>query len=173
MSAPLEIDGTAGAAVHYGVYVLYNADEVTVTKNTIHDVTNERANLVSDVAGVGILFLGWGQGIEGATIDRNAVYNTGRHGIFMGGVDSADYWLLSPASSEKPGIQRVAGTDEMTGGGIQITEIGTVLLATTTCTIRTADRGHVLSGHLSGRHRGRHRLGEQSASEPVWPGHLG
>ncbi len=88
------IDGTGGP-VHYGVYV-FNAANVVVKGNTIHDMTNEIAYPVSDVAGAGILYFGWGQGITGADIERNTVYNTGRHGIFVGGMDSFTYdWLLS------------------------------------------------------------------------------
>jgi nitrous oxidase accessory protein NosD len=114
-----EIDGTAGT-VHYGVYV-YNANDVTVAKNTIHDMTNEIADPVSDKAGVGILFFGWGQGIEGATIDRNTIYNTGRHGIFIGGEDSAGHWLLSSGViSRNTVFKSWQGPTDDAGGGIQI-----------------------------------------------------
>jgi nitrous oxidase accessory protein NosD len=90
-----EVDGTGGT-VHYGIYA-FNSNNTTVKDNTVHDIKNEIANPVSDVAGAGILFFGWGQGIDGATVEGNTVYNTGRHGIFIGGMQSeTPYdWLLS------------------------------------------------------------------------------
>jgi parallel beta-helix repeat protein len=86
-----EIDGT-GKAVYYGIYG-FNVKDVTIEHVVVHDMTNN----VGDVAGVGILLFGWGQGIDNCIIDRTTVYNTPRMGIFIGGMQSAgEYkWLLS------------------------------------------------------------------------------
>ena len=81
-----EIDGTVGP-VHLGIYPL-NSDNTIVKNNVIHDITNEIGSPVSDKAGVGILFFGWGQGIDGALIEGNTVYNTGRMGIIVCGMQS-------------------------------------------------------------------------------------
>lgn len=87
----ITIDGTS-APVNYGVYA-FNANYVTVAHNTIFGMQND----AYDVAGVGILFYGWGQPMNYETVTTNTVYNTARMGIFIGGVDSAyPYnWLLS------------------------------------------------------------------------------
>jgi hypothetical protein len=92
-----EIDGTV-ATVHYGIYA-FNSDNTAVKNCVIHDITNQIASPGSDVAGVGILFFGWGQGIDGALIENNIVYNTGRMGIFVGGMQSTDPWNFLVASN--------------------------------------------------------------------------
>ncbi len=89
-----EIDGTGGT-VHYGIY-LFNSNSTVVKNNVIHDITNEIGAPGGDVAGVGILFFGWDQGIDDAIIENNTVYNTGRMGIWVGGMDGITYhWEVS------------------------------------------------------------------------------
>lgn len=78
-----EIDGTGGD-VHIGIY-FFNSNNSIVRNNVVHDMKNDPNPPISDVAGLGILFFGWGQGIDGALVEDNTVYNTGRMGIFVGG----------------------------------------------------------------------------------------
>lgn len=92
-----EIDGTV-ATVHYGIYA-FNSDNTAVKNCVIHDITNQIAPPGSDVAGVGIIFFGWGQGVDGALIENNIVYNTGRMGIWAGGMQSATPWNFLVASN--------------------------------------------------------------------------
>jgi len=113
-----EIDGT-GKAVYYGIYG-FNVKHVTISRVVVHDMTNNE----DDVAGVGILLFGWGQGISNCVIDRTTVYNTPRMGIFIGGMESSGMykWLLSDSNviSRSNVYNTWIGPTNDGGGAVQI-----------------------------------------------------
>ena len=117
-----EIDGTDGD-VHYGIYA-FNSQNAIIKNNLIHDIKNQIADPVSDVAGVGILFFGWGQGVNGSIIQNNTVYKCGRMSIFIGGMQSeTPYdWMLSTNNTIKNNIVNATwqGPTSDHGGAIQI-----------------------------------------------------
>jgi hypothetical protein len=77
-----EIDGKGGT-VHLGVYA-FNSNNTTVKNNVIHHLLNDANN----VAGVGIIYYGWGQAIDNALIQGNTVSYTDHHGIWIGAVQA-------------------------------------------------------------------------------------
>ena len=116
-----EIDGTGGT-VHYGIYP-FNSNNTIVKNNVVHDITNEIGAPGYDVAGLGIIYFGWEQGIDNATIENNTVYNTGRMGIFVGGCTPSDVWLLSENNVIRNNTVHHAWqgpTGDYDGGAVQI-----------------------------------------------------
>ncbi len=116
-----EIDGTGGD-VHIGIYGL-NSNNCIIKNNVIHDIKNAIEAPVGDVAGVGIMLFGWGQGIDNGLIQGNTVYNTGRMGIWAGGMNSSTYdFLISSNNVIKNNIVHNAwqGPTNDGGGAIQI-----------------------------------------------------
>ena len=82
-----EIDGTGGE-VNYGIYP-FNSNNTIVKNNVVHDITTLVGGVADNSAGVGITYFGWGQGTDGALVQDNTVYNTGRMGIWVGGMQSS------------------------------------------------------------------------------------
>jgi len=117
-----EIDGTGGV-VHYGVYG-FNANDATVKNMNIHHIVNAVDAPVYDVAGVGILFFGWGQGEDNLKIEDNTIKETGRMGIFIGGMQSeTPYKFLASNSnviSQNTVTKAWQGPTNGGGGAIQI-----------------------------------------------------
>ena len=116
-----EIDGTGGT-VHYGIYA-FNSDNVIARNNVVHDIMNEIGPPGYDVAGVGILYFGWEQGIDGALIESNTVYNTGRMGIIVcGATDSFGPYLVCSNSVIKKNTvyDTWQGPTNGHGGAVQI-----------------------------------------------------
>ncbi len=117
-----EIDGTGGI-MHYGIYA-FNSDNTVVINNIVHDITNELPPLPGwDVAGVGILFFGWGQGIDDAVIENNTVHHTGRMGIIVCAMNAVTFdWELCNSNVIRNNVVHDAwqGPTYDYGGAIQI-----------------------------------------------------
>ena len=116
-----EIDGTGGT-VHLGIFPS-NSNNTVVKNNVIHDITNEIDDPGNDSTGVGILFFGWGQGIDNAVIENNTVYHTGRMGIIVCAMNAVtDKWELCNNNVIKNNVVHDAwqGPTEDSGGAIQI-----------------------------------------------------
>ena len=116
-----EIDGTGGT-VHLGIFPS-NSNNTVVKNNVIHDITNEIGSPGNDKAGLGILFFGWGQGIDNAVIENNTVYHTGRMGIIVCAMNAVTYkWELCNNNVIRNNVVHDAwqGPTEDYGGAIQI-----------------------------------------------------
>lgn len=113
-----EIDGTGGT-VHYGIYP-FNSNNTIVRNNVVHDIANETGAPGHDVAGLGIIYFGWEQGIDNATIENNTVYNTGRMGIGVSALEPD--WLVCSNIVIKSNTVYNAwqGPTDDYGGAIQI-----------------------------------------------------